>query len=176
MNFAKKLSFKTYCYPVELEKLVKEILGLKYVPKHGFLQSLRLILNYLKEQGLLGSQRALIKKLGELESEIKPPNLRKFEKTLYLLSRKNFIEITLPSTLIAEPKSKLQGKQWKKVRHVISEELKERSSKSIGEIILYYTYTSRNDSLRSKRRNDIKNLLTISIVPRKLDKLAKLLA
>jgi len=174
MNFAKKLSFKTRCYPVELEKLVKEILCLKYKPEHEILQSLRLFLNYLKEQGLLGSQQALIKKLGELESEIKPPNLRKFEKTLYLLCRNNFIKITVPSPVVTKPKSKLQGKRWKKVRQVISEELKERSPKSIGEIVLYYTYTSRSNSLRARRRNDVKDLLTISIIPRKLDKLAKL--
>lgn len=175
MNFARKISIKTRCYPVEVEKNIKEILNLKYVPEREVLQNLQLILNYLKGQGLLGSRRILTKKLGELENEIKPSNLRKFEKTLYLLCRKNFIEITVPPLITTKPRSKLQGKRWKRVRQVISEELKERSPKSVAEIILYYTYTSRSDSLRSRRRHDIRDLLTISIIPRNLEKLAKIL-
>jgi len=58
---------------LEVRRCIKEVLGLKGVPEPGVAQALYLLVRYLEKCPF---NRVLVKTLGELDEEVKPPHFR----------------------------------------------------------------------------------------------------
>jgi len=153
----------------EICENLKKIIGLDFTPRWQTVKQLHLLIKFLENC----QNQVVIKSLGELEDEIKPSNFREFEFALYMLARHDFIEVSVPRSVVMKPRSVLKGNRWKPIRQKLSES--GRTQKSAGEILLYYLQATRKDTLRIRRREDVKNLLIFQISPKKLHALREAL-
>jgi len=153
-----------------LSEALKKVIGLDFAPRWQTIIELSNLIEYLRR---FDQSSVIVKSLGELEEEIKPHNFREFEAALYMLVRHNFIDVSVPYSIVEKPRSILKGERWKPVRAKISEI--KRTRRSAGEIILHYLQATRKDKLRIRRRSDVKDLLTFQIIPKKLTDIEKVL-
>ena len=149
----------------KVRECIKKTIGLKYGIEPAIAGMIYKLLKYVEEKNI---ESQVTMKLSELYQAVKPRNLILFDKMLYLLSRYGFIIVEAPYELVRKPRSVLKGQSWKGVRQIISERGKDK--RSAGEILLHIIYTTRSKTKRWRRRKILKDILEVTIIPSKLNR------
>lgn len=139
----------------KLAEPLKELLNFEGGLSPAEVRELVQLINYFSR---LPAPRKM--RLGELEDEIRSPNLKALEKGLYLLSRRTrLISIRSAGSISRDTLSK---SHWRGANEIIKP-YNTSDSKTLGEVSLHILATTHDERKRSLRRRDLREQLIIVI-------------